>query len=425
MNVITGPSISEKQPPVRGLWLVPAGAVAAAWLAGLIWPRWLMVFGIFDYGTRFLDSYALMAALDAVRAGADPHVANPLDPLMRYHVYSDWWLGLRWFGLGRAQNDWVGAAWVAAFVATACVTMRPRRWSEAAWLTVLLLSPAVALVMNRANNDLVIFVLLAGCGLAAARGGWRLPIAIGLVALASGLKYYPVVAAVPFLWIRRQRGMPWAFLGAILVAGAALAAVWSQVDRGRFMIGSGIYTMGAPLWWRDLGWNDPLPVLPGLVGLGLLAGGLVWLRLTTGLAEHGEPRERMLAAIGACVLLACFLAGMNYAYRWIFVLWPAVWVWRLARDGSLPGRQRLVAGLACGLMVLAVWGDGIFCVFINALPPLDRAKIDHAQLIFRLWTQPLQWLLMGLLAGWLLEGVLVILKGERAGLVKTGLESRQ
>jgi hypothetical protein len=57
------------------------------WVAGGLWPSSLMTFGILGYGnTQFLDSYAVLAAVDAVRAGADPHGVNPLDPLMRGHV---------------------------------------------------------------------------------------------------------------------------------------------------------------------------------------------------------------------------------------------------------------------------------------------------------------------------------------------------
>jgi hypothetical protein len=166
--------------------------------------------------------------------------------------------------------------------------------------------------------------------------------------------------------------------------------------------------MGAPIWWRDLGWADARSALPGLILLAVLAYGLTRARITTGLAGYGEPQERMLAALGATVVLACFLAGVNYAYRWIFVLWPAWWLWRRAGDGLLTGRERGAAALGAVLVALALWSDGIFCAFINALPPRPGDWVNQVQLSYRLWTQPLQWLLMGLLAGWLLEAALSI-----------------
>ena len=41
---------------------------------------------------------------------------------------------------------------------------------------------------------------------------------------------------------------------------------------------------------------------------------------------------------------------------------------------------------------------------VNLLPPRDPVWLNQVQLTYRLWTQPLHWLLMMLLAGWLLEG---------------------
>lgn len=395
------------------LWLIPVGLCVLAWLAGVVWPQWLLRLGIHDYGARFLDSYALLAALDAVRAGADPHAANALDPLMRPHVYSDWWLGLRWLGLGREHSDWFAALCVGAFVISVGLTMRPKRLADAIWLAGLLASPVVALVLNRANNDLLIFALLAGCGAAASAGGRWLPVGIGLLVLTVGLKYYPVAAAVAFLWLRPSSGKQRALLLAVLAAGLTLAAVWTQIERSRFMIGPGVYTLGAPIWWRDIGWTEGGSMLAAMLMLVLLAAAFVRWRVTTGLAEWGDPRVRLLAAMGALVILACFVAGGNYAYRWIFLLWPAWWLWGRVGDSALPRSTRLAAVAGCGLILTTLWQDGIFCLVINALPPVGATWLEETQRTYRLWTQPLHWLLMGMLAGWLLEGALVLVRAER------------
>ncbi len=388
-----------------------AGLTLAGWMACALWPRLLVMLGIYDYGTFYLDSYALLAAFDAVRAGADPHAVNALDPLLRYHVYSDWWLALRWLGLTREQNFLVGSAWVAAFALTAWTTARPRNWREAGWLAALLLSPPVLLAVNRANNDLVIFVLLAGCGVAATATGWgRQLVAVGCLALATGLKYFPAPAALAFLWVRPVRRMPAVLLVALLAAALALASVWTELDRGRFTVGSSVHVMGAPLAWRDLGWKDRESALPGVL---LIVAGAVALalgRITVGLVTRGEPRERLRAALGAIVILTCFAAGVNYAYRWIFILWPALWLWRQAVAGVQPLRQLWAARFGCALIGVCLWLDGCLCVAVNLLPPRDPAWIGHVQLVFRQWTQPLHWLLMLLLAGWLLEAGLATVR---------------
>ena len=387
--------------PVRLLALL----TATAWLVAEFWPHGLGLMGIADYGTRFLDSYAILAALDAMRAGLDPHAANALDPLMRYHVYSDWWLALKWTGLGRAQNLYVGLAWVAAFGATAWATARPKTWREALWVAVLLVSPPVLLAVVRANNDLVIFVLLAGCGAAIAEGGGRRwLLALAGIALATGLKYYPAVAVLLFLWARPVKQIP-ALLGcALLITALALLNVWADLRRMPAGVTGGVYTMGAPIWWRDLGWTDAQALIPGVLLLGAVGALFALGGLTAGLASRGEPRERLLAALSAILLLACFISTVNFSYRWIFVVWIALWLWRRARE-VLPLRQHYAAVLACALVFLCLWLDGLLCLVVNQLPPKSQSWIEDLLLVYRQWTQPLHWLLMALFAGWLLEAV--------------------
>ncbi|MES1194307.1 MAG: hypothetical protein ABUL65_00345, partial [Opitutus sp.] len=134
------------------------------WMACVLWPKILTSLGLAAYGMTYLDSYAILAAVDVVRAGGDPYVVNPLDPLGRWHVYSDWWLALRWLGVGRADNFLVGSSWIAAFALSCWLAVKPKNLREVGWMAALLLSPPVLLAFLRANNDLVIFVLIALVG---------------------------------------------------------------------------------------------------------------------------------------------------------------------------------------------------------------------------------------------------------------------
>ena len=379
------------------------------WMLCMLWPRLLVLFGIASYGRWYLDSYAVLAALDALRAGLDPTAPNPLDQLGRDHKYSDWWFALRWLGLTRDSNFIVGSAWVGAFALTTWQTVRPRNFREAGWIAALLLAPPVLLAVHRANNDLVILTILAVCGVAAAGPTWgRQILALGALMLATGLKFYPAVAALAFLWTRPLRRMPVALLLALLVAALTLASVWPQLSRGQFSLPSTLHTMGAPLLWRDLGWSGPGSLWLGLVLIALAAAGFAWGRFTTGLAIEGEVRERLLAALGAIVLLACFAAGINYAYRWIYALWMGLWLWRRA-TAPAPRRQQWTARLGCVLLLLCFWLDGLLALTVNLLfPPISPAGQQQLQLVWRLCTQPLHWLLIMLLAGWLLEAAMAI-----------------
>lgn len=387
------------------IWIL-AAITLAVWATAALWPRLLATAGLQDFGTPYLDSYAILAAVDAARMGNDPHLANSLDPLMRGHVYSDWWLWLQYLGLTRAHNQGMAMVWIGGFGLAAWVTSRPRNWGETLWLASILISPSVLLAVKRANNDLVIFVLLAGCGLAVSADRWlKQAFAIACLGLAAGLKYFPATGVLAFLWVRPIRRMPAAFLCALVVVGTVMNSVAGQVDRARFFVGSGFYTMGAAIWWRDFGWKDAQSAIPAV--LVLVVAGMVcaMLKITTGLATRGMLGEKFRSALGAIILLTCFLSGVSYAYRWIFLIWPAIWVWRQTRDKTLGLRERAAAIVACILIPLCLWLDGTFCIFANRfLRGIPPAAADEIFYKWRLWTQPLHWILMMLLAGWLIEG---------------------
>ena len=58
----TNPGDTRSLRPVG--WL--AVITLLGWLAFALWPGLLLTLGIHDYGTNYLDSYALLAAVDAV-----------------------------------------------------------------------------------------------------------------------------------------------------------------------------------------------------------------------------------------------------------------------------------------------------------------------------------------------------------------------
>ena len=376
-----------------------AALLAAGFLSLVLWPDLLLLLGVDLHERWFLDSHAILAANDAVRLGYDVSMANALDLLNRPHVYSDWWLGLRWLGLTRADNFAFGGTCCFAFLAIALAGLRPVTYGAAAVLAAVFLSPPTLLALLRANNDLVIFVVL-GIGLLALRSKrtlFRLACFGALVVLATGLKYYPIVAAGALLIVlpwRRATG--WCF--GLTVAGALLA-LWSErasIGRGMFELPLTIHVFGAQVLWRDVALDRLTSVLIAITLLGAGAW-LAWRRgWTSGLADatRGAEGERFIFAVGACVLIGCFVAGTSYAYRWIFGLWLWPWLWRETTAGRTPAR------VALGAWLVALWADGVLCLIVNSFGFAYRPGLG-----WRLATQPFTWILMALLSGWLLEAM--------------------
>ncbi len=361
--------------------------------------RLRQVFGLPNSETWFLDSYAVLAASDAHQAGLDAAAVGHFDPLGRPHRYSDWWYGLGWMGVSRDDNFAFGLVCVGMALAAAVATFRVTSWSAMVWALLVLLSPAVFLGFNRANNDLVIFGLL-GLALMALRGNqpWRHAMAALAIGLAAGLKFYPAVAALPLWWFHFRAGRRLTAWVSASVVGIALLAVWPDMARGRFPVEVSVHVWGAAIWPQDLGHGNGL--LFGLLGALVLAA-VVLARRTHDAKPVGETdaHDELTMMMGAVVLLACFAAGLNYGYRWIFALWLGSWWLHRANNLALPGSERAIARLTWILVPVVIWLDGLLCLAANT-GGLDAAGLSHAQLqlAWRLLTQPIVWLLMALLA---------------------------
>jgi hypothetical protein len=368
--------------------------VAAGHLAVINFPRILPLLGLDASGRWFIDSAAILAAADAVRAGADPWKPNPLDFYGRPHCYSAWWLGLAATGITRDHNFLVGSLWAGAFLGSALFLLRPATAGGAALAAAALLSPPVLLAVNRANNDLVVFALLA-IGLAPLTRDTvtRNALFTAAVTVATGLKFYPLAATAALL-LRGPRARAWALaVATAVVAGVALAT--SGIERA-------LGTMPAPGGLHAFGMTVVLDLLE-LSGPGArAAGGVILLGLAAAAAHRGlAPRcpsagitagpAQFAYVAGVALLTACFLATGNYAYRLIFSL---LLLPHLASPASgKGGRATLI------LLITLLWLDGLYCLALNAtLGPRPPAEVAAGERLWLLATQPVAWITMALLA---------------------------
>jgi hypothetical protein len=368
-------------------------------LALTLSPQTRALLGVFDHGRWFLDSHAVLYSSDVAQAGLAPGAARPYDPLLQVHHYSDWWFGLGALGLTREDNFLVGGTWVLLFLLAVFVTVRPQGQREAFWLVLLTGSPPVMLGLIRANSDLVIFATLALVVPALRKDSLpRLALGLAAIVLATGLKFYPVAAGFVFLLIPSPRRMLLVTVGAAVILGAVLGSVGAQLHRGLFKIEPEIYTMGGRIWFMDAGLAER-PAIIAAVILFCAGAALVAQRgWTSGLArQDGEPGERVAMTMAAVLLVSCFLAVINFGYRWIFALWLAPWLWR-QRPHSAAAR------IIVWLLPVALWHDAVLCLATNLwFPGLSAGQYDRILVAWRLVTEPLVWVVMILLGGWLLD----------------------
>jgi hypothetical protein len=337
------------------------GVMAALWLGGAHQAydavfAWL---GVHAFRFPFLDTHAVLAAIACHRLGIDVFASDPCDVLGRPHVYGLLWLHLDVLPVSTGWTAPVGLGLGAAFLASLAMLPPARSW-RAAWVVAGgAASPATAYALERGNNDLVIFLLAMLIAWLLRRPGALRCAAHGVIVLAAALKFYPA-ALLALAW--RER---WPRALALLVlALAALAACLlpdaASLRRVLAIMPAGTAdTFGAKnipaVYAANLGWPawSATALEAALLGW-MSARAIAWARrLQAALAQLTEP-ERVSLAVGAALLVGCFVTGQNAGYRAIHLLFVIPGLLAVANAVRTPP-ARLAAALAPALM----WSDAL------------------------------------------------------------------
>jgi hypothetical protein len=351
-----------------GRWLAAGVLIVYGlffWLAAKSWgiePA-LRTAGVPSVGTPFSDLYVFSAASTEFGHGGNPYLSNPSDPWTRTYNYPRAWLLFMRYPFTAIPR--LGLAMDAAWLVVLWLW-----WGRLSRLQGLLAgaaacSPPVMLALERCNSDLIIFILIAAALGCLARG-WPGPAWLGLF-VAAVLKLFPVVAFAVFFqrgW-RQARGWLWAAAGGLgawtLLNLGEIRAIAHNTPTGGPAISYGsavVFTIADLLHQERTGsWAGYSAVAwLGAVAAALLAGLAGWAGFRRRSSSVPSPSfDRTLAGFhaGACVYVATFILGSNFAYRQIFLLLCLPWLLR-RQDGWNLGRRRIAA--ASGLFLL-LWSN--------------------------------------------------------------------
>jgi hypothetical protein len=350
----------------------------------------------------FLDTLAILAANDAVAAGANPYVANPLDYFNRPHSYGPAWLHLRHLGLTRFHTPIVGLALVTAFLASVLLFLRPTSPRALLWCTAIVCTTPVLAAIERANNDLVVFLILMPVVPSLLSGPqWVRWLALPLIVLAAALKYYPATAGLLFLASAGgPREMRWRLFAAVialtLVGWHILVSVPAY---GLFPEPAGVLSFGATGIFRAWGITG---MGPRVIAAGIALGALcVWWRspiLRDWRSGSSTRREWLYFILGSVLLSGCFWLSQNFAYRWVLGIWMVPFLWRLSRGLNAPPAAVKLARVTSWLLIVLLWGEAVpLFVLSHWMPERLMPALDW---IF-LGMQPFTWAFFLCLVGFL------------------------
>ncbi len=390
------PSLIDAPPQNhRWIWsLLVAFLTAAVWTGYYFMPSWQRATGLYDTGKLFWDLDGLLASGEAARQGLDPFRPNPLDFYHRPHVYTEWWLITGRIGLVRAHTWWLGCALMAATLTSALLFLKPVGWRQAGLTVIVLISPAMLMALDRANNDLVVFILMGAAFAFLSKRGWVTPaLGVVLLVLAAILKYYPLAALIVLLDARSRRELlAWILLGVFVVLLA-----WPALEPGLRAYKyrpnpEWIYAFGAPVIFRN--WEMKPPPVGIALGLGMVVALAAWsLRGKWGRMQVAARSglDELGFVGGSAMLVGCFVLGSSYAYKFVFCLWLLPWLWRSPMVGA-DARWRAAT---LGLLMMVLWLEGFLAVVLNTVfSGIPRSVALTALKVGLTVSQLLTWVLM-------------------------------
>lgn len=333
----------------RRAWALLPGAIAAtvgtwAWTTGA-WGRLgvpLPSDGVTYGDLRVIPNAAACAALQADWSLSSP----PCDPAMSYYNYpSIWARGLAIFG---ADDQWTQPLALALILmmavstsTLAAIAMRPGSEPRIALgLSIAAITPPMLLAGARGNVDQLIVVLLVlASALYISR---RRALSAVVLALATGLKLFPVGAAITLFRDWGQRRLPMLiFVSLSALALIPLATELNVIQSRTPTLDGASFGSGLPFMALGAVLGSPIPVLAArVIGLAvfittvaiamwlLRSGRLGWLSNTsTRLADDRTASVLLLTGTGP--FLVAYLAGPSFDYRLLLLLLPLTALLRL------------------------------------------------------------------------------------------------
>ena len=386
--------------------------MAGLWLSGAhsLYFGILRLLGVEPFSVPFLDTHAVLAAAECGRQGIDVYLSNPCDLLGRPHVYSPLWLAIVPGAWGVKTTGWVGASLDLLFLLSLAAVLRPSTAKELVILGAAAVSPMTLYALERANNDLAIFLLvICGAILFAFRRPYRL-FAYGLFVAAGVLKYYPLALLVLALCERRRDCL---VIAAAATSALALFAVAFYPELSR--AAAGIPTAASYFTDAFSARNLPFGFAEALAGgafrlliavslLGALSGLAVARTLRTvrllGREElDWAAGEAQFLAIGGLLVSACFFAGQNIGYRGILllpVLSGLVCFYRSVKDRDL----RRFCGRMIAAVLFVMWEECFRRALHAIVSPVPGVALSsRAEVFFWLGRELVWWwLVVGLAA---------------------------
>ena len=309
----------------------------------------------------FADLHGVLAPSDCFQLGFDVYLSNPCDQWERVHAYGSPWLGLGYIGINNKDLIVFAITINALFLIMSFIIINPSNTVEYAAACALILSPAVLLGFERANVDLLLFVVLCFAGVIAAN--FRILvnqlIASFVIACATILKIYPLFSF--FALLIRQTNIT--FMLWIIILFFSMISVWyytHPLELG-YIFGANpvphdsLVFGGGKLFYLLFN-SEEYNVALTLATITSVLVGYFISRNISNLGDIGN-RDINLYLIGVSILAGAFYFTTNYDYRCIFLVMCLPALLKMRVLPSVNERTRLITNSSIILAVYVAWAE--------------------------------------------------------------------
>lgn len=321
----------------------------------------------------FADLRVITSGAECIRQGYDVLLTNPCDPWNRPMNYPRLWGVPAAWGLDQSHTIFLGILLGLLFFTAVFISIGRLNYLESLIYGLVIVSPSVMLSVERGNNDLIVFTIIALSLLAISKNHlpWR-SWGYFLILIAAILKLYPIFALTSCLRERRRVfgfiiiSISSAFLLYVLANYESLKLVRKATPQATHF-SYGCKVIFDMLFSEPDLWLNP-SIEPGVANSiyslktpGIILSVVIVIFLAYRLAKNGKDylQQNPLATshidafrIGASIYAGTFLIGNNFDYRLIFLLFtlPQLLEW-LKQKSFLT----LSSGLSLTGIILSFW----------------------------------------------------------------------
>ncbi|HXB03174.1 MAG TPA: glycosyltransferase family 87 protein [Opitutaceae bacterium] len=363
-------SLSLPCPQRKSRWLFASGLLVLTGLlfwAMAIWgeARTWDFLSVPHMKPDFADSYGIIAGSKSAARGFDPLIENPADPYGRRMDYPRIWHLLFHLGLKQGDTALLAGIFIGFFLLGLMLVMRDASGLAILIQLVCLASPAVCFCIERGNNDLFVFFVVALAIWALEQRPWLSAVLVGFGFL---LKLFPLVTLAIFCGPERKGR--WLIVSAVGFGAAAYLLVQHKeihriLTQNESVSGAWSFDSTKILVRYIARVNMNLPSfveLAAAIAVSALVGIAAWAAWKWPSAASRRTMQLAAFRAGTAIYMITFCGHASYSYRLIFLLFviPQLVEWAQGPEHS----KSCIAGITLLAALISLWDMGLQSVWI-------------------------------------------------------------